>query len=74
LLFYQQFVYWRRKLEGKNDAPRIEPVPTSGFSRVTQVTPSPMPSDLTLSLPRGMTITGLHTGNVDLFGAILRQL
>jgi hypothetical protein len=31
-------------------------------------------NDLTLRLPGGMAITGLHAGNVDLLGAILRQL
>jgi hypothetical protein len=30
--------------------------------------------NLTLRLPGGMAITGLHAGNVDLLGAILRQL
>jgi hypothetical protein len=49
-------------------------VPTSGFARVTQVAASPLSDDLTLRLPGGMAITGLHAGNVDLLGAILRQL
>jgi hypothetical protein len=49
-------------------------VPTSGFARVTRVAASPVSNDLTLKLPSGMAITGLHAGNVDLLSAILRQL
>jgi hypothetical protein len=30
--------------------------------------------ELTLMLPGGIAITGLHAGNVDVLGAILRQL
>jgi hypothetical protein len=73
-LSYHQFVYWRRKLEGTDDATDTERTPTSGFARVTQVATSPLSDDLTLRLPGGMAITGLHAGNVDLLGAILRQL
>jgi hypothetical protein len=29
---------------------------------------------LTVSLPGGVSITGLHVGNIDLLGAVLRQL
>ena len=75
-LTYHQFVYWRRKLEGPGDATDIERVPTSGFARVAQIASAPNleSNDLTLRLPGGMAITGLHAGNVDLLGAILRQL
>jgi hypothetical protein len=75
-LSYHQFVYWRRKLEGPGDATDIERVPTSGFARVAQIASAPNleSNDLTLKLPGGMAITGLHAGNVDLLGAILRQL
>jgi hypothetical protein len=75
-LSYHQFVYWRRKLEGPGDATDIERVPTSGFARVAQIASAPNleSNDLTLRLPGGMAITGLHGGNVDLLGAILRQL
>jgi hypothetical protein len=75
-LSYHQFVYWRRKLEGPGDATDIERVPTSGFARVAQIASAPNleSNDLTLRLPGGMAITGLHAGNVDLLGAILRQL
>lgn len=73
-LSYHQFVYWRRKLKGTDDATGTESVPISGFARVTQVAATSVSSDLTLRLPGGMAITGLHAGNVDLLGAILRQL
>ena len=29
---------------------------------------------LTVSLPGGVSITGLHAGNIELLGAVLRQL
>ena len=29
---------------------------------------------LTVSLPGGVSITGLHVGNIELLGAVLRQL
>ncbi|WP_372600194.1 IS66 family insertion sequence element accessory protein TnpB [Amphritea sp.] len=73
-LSYHQFAYWRRKLEDVVDATDTERVPTSGFARVTHVAASPVSGDLTLRLPGGMTITGLHAGNVELLGAVLRQL
>lgn len=69
-LVYHRFVYWRQKLasnpEGKAGSP-------SGFARV-----APVPDDgiggLTVSLPGGVSITGLHNGNIELLGAVLRQL
>jgi len=30
--------------------------------------------DLTVSLPGGVSITGLHAGNIEWLGAVLRQL
>ena len=30
--------------------------------------------DLTLTLPNGVVISGLHAGNISLLGAIMRQL
>jgi hypothetical protein len=37
--------------------------------------PGPESSEgLTVSLPGGVSITGLHAGNVELLGAVLRQL
>ena len=73
-LSYHRFVYWRRKLESTDEATAAGRVPISGFARVTQVPASPVSDDLTLRLPGGMAITGLHAGNVDLLSAILRQL
>jgi hypothetical protein len=75
-LSYHQFVYWRRKLDRAASVPGAEQVSTSGFARVAQIASAPNleSNDLTLKLPGGMAITGLHAGNVDLLGAILRQL
>lgn len=70
-LVYHRFVYWRQKLTGRVES--SEPVQArSGFARV-----APMPdaeAGLTVSLPGGVSITGLHAGNIDLLGAVLRQL
>jgi len=74
VLSYHQFVYWRRKLEGSAKVSTPDGVSGAGFARVTQVPPSQESGDLTLRLPGGMAITGLHAGNVDLLAAILKQL
>lgn len=68
-LSYHQFCYWRRKFEqlgSGHDQP-------SGFTRVTHLSPQAL-GELTLTLPSGMAITGLHAGNIELLGSILRQL
>jgi len=76
-LSYHKFTYWRRKLR----EPEVEPsqsAGSAGFARVTAVSSTRMhdtpASELTLTLPGGIAITGLHAGNVDLLGAILGQL
>lgn len=70
-LSYHQFVYWRRKLTPSAAAPAAS---TPGFVRVTPIQPEQATTELTLSLPGGIAITGLHAGNIALLGAILRQL
>lgn len=64
-LSYHQFTYWRRKLADGAASKAV------GFARVAMV---PVPMELTLTLPGGIAITGLHAGNVGLLGAILGQL
>ena len=69
-LGYHQFSYWRRKLraEGQSDA-------GAGFARVAPTVAATETADaLTVSLPGGVSITGLHAGNVELLAAVLRQL
>ena len=46
----------------------------SGFTRVAPVSRLEATDGLTLSLPGGASITGLQAGNIELLGAILRQL
>jgi len=41
----------------------VAPVPDAGAG-----------AGLTVSLPGGVSITGLHAGNIELLGAVLRQL
>lgn len=68
-LTYHRFSYWRKKL-----MPNPRPETPSGFARVVP-TPGPkLIGELTVSLPGGIAITGLHAGNVDLLGSILKQL
>ena len=71
-LAYHRFVYWRRKLSIRPDQ---EPAGGSGhgFARVMSL-PAPSLEGITVSLPNGVSITGLHAGNVDLLGAIVSQL
>lgn len=78
-LVYHQFVYWRRKLletDGTVLSCRSD-LQGGGFARVSQamsMSSAPSDSELTVSLPGGITITGLHASNVNLLGGILRQL
>ena len=70
-LVYHRFVYWRQKLTGREEPSK--PVQTrSGFARVAPVANAG--AGLTVSLPGGVSITGLHAGNIELLGAVLRQM
>lgn len=71
-LTYHQFVYWRQKLT-QTTPPSAPHTAASAFLNVTRQ-PPPLTEGLTLALPGGMAITGLHAGNIALLGAILRQL
>ena len=69
-LSYHQFTYWRKRV-----TETAAPVKQSeaGFARVAPL-PAQRSGELVLSLPGGISITGLHRDNVDLLSAILRQL
>lgn len=71
-LTYCQFVYWRKKLINPRSV-STKPA-MSGFTRVATMPGAQAPEGLTVSLPGGISITGLHAGNVELLGAVLRQL
>ena len=65
---YHKFVYWRAKRR-ETDSP--SPV-VGGFVKVV---PAQLPSTkLTLLLPGGISLTGFEAGNIELLGAVLRQL
>lgn len=76
-LIYHQFVYWRQKLTSGEDTRKQTPA-TTGFTRVVPSAPrigvAGDADGLTVSLPGGVSITGLHAGNIELLGAVLRQL
>jgi hypothetical protein len=74
-LVYHQFVYWRRKLALTDDSLEQEQAAT-GFARVVSgpVVSTGRVDGLTVSLPGGVSITGLHAGNIELLDAVLRQL
>lgn len=65
-LTYARFVYWRKRLTEPVAALK-QSVP-SGFAKVAAVSVSDSESSesLTVSLPGGVSITGLHAGNVVL--------
>ena len=74
-LVYHQFYYWRQKLATPSPSDVVAP----GFARV--VPQSVMPSKLSeevsglkVALPNGITISGLHAGNMSLLGLLLREL
>ena len=74
-LVYHQFVYWRQKLTPNEDSPKQVQAAT-GFARVVSAPGAGIggADGLTVSLPGGVSITGLHAGNIELLGAVLRQL
>ncbi len=72
VLSYHQFVYWRSKLRAIEEP--VTSRPDSGFVRVSPVLDISVRDELTLTLPSGLKITGLNAGNVELLGAVLRQL
>lgn len=69
-LVYHRFCYWRQKLLSSQ---RAEPASSTGFARVLPVSGTAA-TELRISLPGGIAISGLHAGNIALLGAILRQL
>ena len=76
-LVYHQFTYWRKKLLATDDQSALET--SAGFAQAVPVQDfqsSAYAHDaaLTISLPGGIAITGLHAGNVSLLGDILRPL
>ncbi|MFV0476259.1 MAG: IS66 family insertion sequence element accessory protein TnpA, partial [Parahaliea sp.] len=70
-LVYHRFTYWRQKLTAPSPAQVGAP---AGFAKVVPVPQQPSRGELTLSLPNGITLTGLRADNVSLLGAILAQL
>lgn len=77
-LIYHQFIYWRQKLASVEAYSKQAPAAT-GFARVVSSVSRPGAetgdaTGLTISLPGGVAITGLHAGNIELLGAVLRQL
>ena len=74
-LVYHQFVYWRRKLAPTEDSLANEQAAT-GFTRVVSAPGVGIggADGLAVALPGGVSITGLHAGNIELLGAVLRQL
>jgi hypothetical protein len=76
-LVYHQFIYWRRKLVLTEDSLEQEQAVT-GFARVVSDLGAGASIGgaycLTVALPGGVSITGLHASNIELLGAVLRQL
>jgi len=70
-LSYQRFCYWRRKLLSSQ---RVQNNASAGFVRVVPPQSPTAASELRVSLPGGIVISGLHADNVSLLIAILRQL
>jgi len=54
----------------------LAPEAVTGFTRVVSAPGVGIggADGLTVALPGGVSITGLHAGNIELLGAILRQL
>jgi hypothetical protein len=65
-LVYHQFVYWRRKLVMTESSPK-QAQATTGFTRVVAAPSAGISGadGLTVALPGGVSITGLHAGNIE---------
>ena len=66
---------WTTRLaEGENSLEQEQAI--TGFARVVSAPGAGIggADGLTVSLPGGVSITGLHAGNIELLGAVLRQL
>ena len=74
-LVCHQFIYWRRKLVLAED-PLAQEQAATGFARVVSAPGAGIgvADGLTVSLPGGVFITGLNADNIELLGAVLRQL
>lgn len=72
-LVYHQFIYWRQQFS-TCDSPPAKAV--TGFARVTRREQADIVTDTGVSilLPNGVQITGLHAGNVALLGQVIAQL
>lgn len=70
-LVYSRFSYWRIKLNRpRTSTPEIR----SAFTKVVTVNNDDSGSGLTLSLPNGVRIGGIHDGNLALVSKLLTQL
>src|SRR5699024_4369769 len=69
-LTYHQFVYLRQQLSQASVSS------ASGVSNITRVTQMEQhgSTELSVTLPGGIRIAGLHAGNIYLLGPILGQL
>lgn len=68
-LVYHQFIYWRQKLNHS----ATEPVVSAGFAAVVPMAVSAK-RELTVTLPNGIAITGVHRHNIDLLGQVVKLL
>jgi len=71
-LTYCRFVYWRKKLTCAESV--ADEISSAGFARAIPAVGSRASDGLTVLLPGGVSISGLHAGNIELLGAVLRQL
>jgi len=72
-LVYHQFVYWRQKLLKTDvDARSNSSQPLSGFSQVSHQSEECL--GLTLSLPNGIEMRGIHAGNLSVVHALLESM
>ena len=70
-LTYHRFIYWRQKIESVEGSQAVK-TRSSGFASVT-VHPQ-RETDLSLSLPNGMVVRGIHADNVRVLSQLLAQL
>ena len=68
-LNYHRFIYWRRKLVAPS-SDTLQAVPRSGFIPVKAVSQD-LPAELTATLPNGVILQGITTGNLSVVKQLL---
>ena len=66
-----QFSYWKHKIQDKSDQPSNQ---RAGFVPVYQAPPNHKGAGLSIALPNGLTVQGIHQNNLTTVAQLIRVL